>query len=376
MKKKDSIDNEVFKENESSEKRIDKIRNLINKRAGSKVSFDIKVKNPSNVDEWIPTGSRWLDSIISKGEMAGIPVGRILEVAGLESSGKSFLALQIAKNALPKDFDIVLFDSESTLNTSFVEKMGIDTERFIYIQALSCEFVLETIEELLQNNSKRMIFIWDSLAMTPCKADVETDFNPQATMAAKPRVLSKGFSKIMIPLNNHKSTLLICNQLKTNITSNIAEKYINPYFTPGGKSPDFAYSLRIWLTAKKNKDSFIYNENGEKIGSEIKAKIKKSKFGTEGRECEFSLLWGDYNVSIQDEESWIDAIKKSKYFKQSGPWSSIIFENGNEEKFQLSQWKEKLKDENFKKRVLEIMDDLLIKNCFDIKPQKVDDIIE
>jgi len=341
---------------------IAQLKDIINKKAGNEVAFNLVDDNPTDVSEWIPTGSRWLDSIICKGKLAGIPVGKISEIAGLSASGKSYMAAQIAANAQKMGIEVVYFDSESALDSEFLAKAGCKVDDILYTQATSVEFVLETIEELVGANTGKILFIWDSLAMTPANADVEGDFNPQSTMAQKPRILSKGMSKLVQPIANKQCTLLVLNQLKTNITSTPAEALVEPYFTPGGKALPYAYSLRIWLTGRKAKASYIYDEKGYKVGSELKAKLQKSRFGTEGRECTFKILWGGDDISIQDEESWLEAIKTSPYFKQGGAWFSIVYEDGTEEKFQSAGWIEKLQNQKFRDRVLQMMDKEIIKN--------------
>jgi len=335
------------------------MRNLINKKAGINVAHDLSAENPTEVKQWIPTGSRWLDSIVCRGKLAGIPVGKVVEIAGLESTGKSYMAALIAANAQKMDIDVIYFDSESAIDPSFLEKAGCDIDRVLYVQARSVEFVLETIEDLLGTNENQMLFIWDSLALTPSVSDVEGDFNPLSSMAVKPRILSKGMSKLTVPIANSKSTLLVLNQLKTNITSNIAEALTTPYFTPGGKAMHYAYSLRIWLTGRKAKASFILDDNGYRIGSEVKVKIQKSRFGTQGRQCAFKILWGS-DVGVQDEESWFDAVKSSKYLASAGAWYSMEMDDGTVEKFQPGRWMEKMQDKKFRDRVLSIMDEEVI----------------
>ncbi len=101
----------------------------------------------------------------------------------------------------------------------------------------------------------------------------------------------------------------------------------------------YAYSLRVWLTGRKAKASFVTDENGFRVGSEVKVKLEKSRFGTAGRHCNFKIFWGDIeNVGVQDEESWFDAIQISNNIKQSGAWFSIVFEDGTEQKFQRKNW--------------------------------------
>jgi len=353
---------------------VGEMRNLINKKAGTDVAFDLTKDSPTQVKEWISTGSRWLDSIICRGQLAGIPVGKIVEIAGLEGSGKSYMAAQAAANAQKMGIDVVYFDSESAIDPSFLTNAGCDINNILYMQPPSVEYVLETIEELLGSNDNRMLFIWDSLALTPSVSDVEGDCNPQSSMAVKPRILAKGMSKLTVPIAASESTFLVLNQLKTNITNNVAEAMTTPYVTPGGKAMHYAYSLRIWLTRRKAKASFILDENGYRIGSEVKCTLKKSRFGTEGRQCTFKILWGS-DVGIQDEESWLEAIKGSNNLKQAGAWYSLVHEDASEEKFQAAKWKEKLQDEKFKKRVIQIMDDDVIMR-FDKKEGKAEEFYD
>ena len=335
------------------------MRNMINKKAGLSVAHNLKEKNPTEVTEWIPTGSRWLDSIVCRGQLAGVPVGKVVEIAGLEASGKSYMAAQVAANAQKMGIDVVYFDSESAIDPTFLERAGCDISRLLYVQAQSVEFVLETIEDLLGSNDSQMLFIWDSLALTPSVSDVEGDFNPLSSMAVKARILAKGMSKLTVPIANSKSTFLVLNQLKTNITRSPSEALVEPYMTPGGKAMIYAYSLRIWLTGRKAKASFIMDDNGFRVGSEVKATLKKSRFGTQGRQCTFKILWGD-DIGVQDEESWFEAVKGSRYLTSSGAWYTMDMGNGEQIKFQPSKWKEKIQDEGFKKRVLEIMDEEVI----------------
>ena len=348
------------KETKAGKLSIDQMRSLINKKAGMEVAHDLNDEsNPTNVTDWIPTGSRWLDGIICRGKLAGIPVGKITEIAGLEASGKSYMAAQIAGNAQRMGIDVVYFDSESALDNNFLEKAGCDASKILYVQASSVEFVLETIEELLKSTDSKFLFIWDSLALTPSTSDIEGDFNPQSTMAIKARILSKGMSKLVVPIANSQSTFLVLNQLKANITRSPAEALTTPYMTPGGKTLIYCYSLRIWLTRPKAKASFVQDDKGYRVGNTVKVKLEKSRFGSQGRQCQFKILWGD-KVGVQDEESWLDAIQGSDLLKRSGAWYEIEYEDGTSEKFQSAKWLEKLQNEKFRKKVLDIMDEEVI----------------
>ena len=335
----------------------------INKIAGRDVAHSLEGSNPTDVTDWIPTGAKWLDAIICKGKCGGIPVGKITEIAGLEATGKSFLAAQVCANAQKKGILPIYFDSESAIDSNFLVKSGVDIaeDKFIYVQAHSVEFVLEVMEQLMSEYEDRLLFVWDSLAFTPAVSDVEGDFNPQSSMAMKARILAKAVSKLAIPIADKKATWLVLNQLKANITRSPAEAMTTPYITPGGKAMSYAYSLRIWLTGRKAKASYVVADNGYRVGSEVKAKIEKSRFGTQGRLCNFKILWGTDPVGVQDEESWFDALAKTTVFSGGGGgWYNFEID-GYTKRFRSSEWVNLLKeDEDFRTNVIKAMEQEVI----------------
>lgn len=340
---------------------ISQLRDMINKKAGIEVAFDLLEQNPSEVVEWIPTGSDVLDSIICRGKKTGIPVGRVTELAGIEASGKSYFAAKIAANAQKMGMTVVYFDSESSLEPEFLHKAGCNVQEIIYTQAINIEFVLETMEQLL-GEGERFLFILDSFAFTPSISDLEGDFNPNSSMAVKPRIMSKGLTKLILPLANKRSSFLVLNQLKQNIVigpTAHAEMLINPFITPGGKSLPHAYSLRIWLTPKKSKASYVVSPTGFRIGSETKCVLKKSRFGTEGRECSLKLLWGGEKIEVSDHEAWLDILSKSDR-ASSGAWWTIKLLDGSEKRFRSADFSNELQNEAFRNAVLSIVEEELI----------------
>jgi len=340
---------------------IDELRKKINKKAGMNVAHDLTTDNPTEVKDWIPTGSTWLNSVICRGKTAGIPVGKISEIAGLEASGKSYMAAQTAANAQKMGINVVYFDSESSIDPTFLSKSGLNVDEVLYVQASSVEFVLETIEELLNSTEDKMLFIWDSLALTPAVSDVEGTFNPNESVAVKARVLAKGMSKLIVSLANSQSTLLVLNQLKTNLQ--VANpKYATDsekYTTPGGKSMMYAYSLRIWLTGKRGKKSIIADDKGFIVGNEVKARLEKSRFGTAGRICNFKIMWGK-DIGVRDDESLFEAIQSSDQLMNSGPWWTLKYGDGSEQKFQAAKWGEFMLDSKFRDRVLRLVDEEVV----------------
>lgn len=340
------------------------ISNMINNLAGTSVSFSLEDDDhPSKVKDWISTGSRVLDSTIAKGKMGGIPVGRITSFAGMPATGKSFIACQVAANAQKKGYHVIYFDTESSIDPDFLGSMGIDTKQgFTYVQPTHVEMIFETIGAILDSNAASTLFIWDSLAATQTKKELEDDsMNPQSSVGLRPRIISLGLKKIMTKLANTDSTLLVTNQLYTNIVTDpfdFAGRQ-EPYKTPGGNALKFAYSLEIWLTRRNAKSAIRLGEHGEMNGAEVKATLKKSRFGTERRECAFDIEWAGH-VGVADKESWLDVVIGSSKCTRSGAWYTICDDKGKEFKFQTSKWMSMLEDPEFFAVVDKIMDYELI----------------
>ena len=203
--------------------------------------------------------SNWisLDSITCRGKKAGIPVGKITEIAGLSASGKSFMAALISANAQKLGHTVVYFDAESALDDTFLAKAGCDVDSMIYVQAISVEKVLSEIETLMDEYPHtQFLFVWDSIAATASEKDLEGDFNPQSSMAVKPRIFSKAFPKLTIPLANNQCTLVLINQLKTNITWNV-EAMTTPWIALGGKAIEYFCSQHL-VNKTKGKGRICY----------------------------------------------------------------------------------------------------------------------
>lgn len=324
---------------------------MLNKKAGYKVAYTLNQHDsPTEVKDWCSTGSRWLDSIIcDKKIKAGIPLdGKFVEIAGRESTGKSFFCGLIAANAQKLGLNIVYFDSENAIDPSFLQKAGcnLDDGTFTYVQGKSIEFIFDSIETIITNSTKRFLFIIDSLTAAPCEAEIKGTYDPSKSMAIKPRVVSLAFKKLTGPLANHMSSVIFTSQLKVNF--NQWENKVDPYIASGsGASPAYYSSLRIWLTTRRSKGSYIYDSNGFIVGVECKATLKKNRFGTVNRQCVLMLDFRQKDaVKVADEETWFLAIKNSERIKEAGKgWFSIILDNGEERKFQEASFLEKLRTE-------------------------------
>lgn len=286
------------------------------------------------------------------------------------NTGKSYMAMQIIANAQKMGIVPVYADPEDSLDPSFMEKSGVDLDNVIYMQPSDLESFLDSIEELMkQHPGTEFLFVLDSLAATPTASDNKGDYNPNSSVGVKARVLSLAFQKLRQMLTDTGSTFLIINQLKTNI-SGMAEAPGGPkyatitqkYITPGGKAPEYWTSLRIWLTNSTSKKQNVFDDKGYRVGSYVKARIVKSRFGTQDRFAEFKILWGD-EVGVMDDESLFEAISSSEYL-ESGKFYKILDKDKNE----MFKWQKReegfaklyREEPKFRERVQEILEEEII----------------
>jgi len=338
---------------------LNKLKNLMNKIAGANVTEAAPVK------EWISLGSVVLDSMICRGKVAGLPVGKIIELAGEESTGKSYFAIQAARMAQLMGMLVIYLDAESALDPEFVQRAGVDMDNnFIYIQTTSVEKTLEQIEAILDSvgTEHKILFIWDSLAATPVESDA-SDFDPNSTVGVKARIMSKALAKLAIPLYRNQATLLILNQLKTYIPQKGEHPLaVEKYVTPAGKSMDYFASLRIWLTKKKGSKHHAEDDEGNRIGSHVKVQLKKSRYGTENRTCELQLMWSD-QVYVREIHTILDIIRRSEYYSGGGAgWFTISSSSDKKYKLQgLSNFENLYNDDlEFRNLILDILREELI----------------
>lgn len=274
------------------------------------------------------------------------------------NSGKSYMAAQILANAQKMGMLVVWYDSENAADATFIEKMGADLSQVMYIPATSIEYVFETSETIMASaDGVPVLFVWDSVANTPANAEWDKTYDPMQAMAGQARAMAFGMRRITNLLAASKSTLLILNQLKTNIGPTAMSE---PLVTPCGKAIQFGAHLRLFLVTRKAKSHHIFIGD-DKVGSDLKVEIKKSRFGTEGRKCALKIMWGN-GVRICDEESWLEAIEGSKYYENKGSWKYLKMDDSVDHivKFQAAGWMELLKDSKVRDRVQWIISNELV----------------
>lgn len=328
------------------------ITRMLNKMAGLQVS-NIASKIDLEPDEWISSGCLLLDCLGNKNSRKGlIGAGKISEISGESGTAKTYVAIKLAVSAQKMGWDVIYYDSESALSPTFIARSGADPEKLVYCQAKSVEFVMDSMIELLENNENRMLFIWDSLALTPTEHSL-IDIDPMSQIAMKPRLLGEGFSKMTQMIGNSRSHLLVINQLRTKIGAGKYDQ--DPFTIPGGKTIRYAYSSTLRLTRAEAKDSLHTDDRGNVDGTEITAVVTKSRFGTFKKKVKFQILWGE-QVEYNEKPYWLDVISEHPSIK-SGTWWTLTYPDGTEKKFQKATFADTLDaDPKFYKRVIELID--------------------
>jgi recombination protein RecA len=299
----------------------------------------INLDDETLVKRWIPTGSLMLDTIISNSATeGGYPSGRITEIMGLESTGKSLLALEAVRSVQTAGGYALYIDTEHALDATWVGQLGISKNKLNYIDNYSTvEAVFSIMEKVITAISeasakvkdKPILVIWDSIAATTTEKELEEDYG-KPEMAYKARVMSIALRKITPMIAKYGVTFLCLNQLRANI-GNLFQKWI----APGGNAMRFYSSLRMELARSK---PILAGDSDYVIGYKTVAKTVKNKVGPNKRTCEFDILFNkgvDETTSIFDyllKVGVIDAITKQKF--------SLTYGDGLIEEFKRSEWPE------------------------------------
>jgi len=223
----------------------------INKEAGNKIAFNLGTDEaPTTVKRWISTGSKQLDYIISNRRNGGVAEGRIVEIQGPPSSGKSHIAYEIAKSTQRMNGIVVYIDTENATSVENLEGLGIDIrKRFVFIQETCIEDIFKVIESTIEKarNLKADVpvtVIWDSVAASAPKAEIEGDYD-QNTIGLAARVLSKGFRKVTDVIGDKNVCLVLLNQQRTKIGCVSPETMIS--YRPVGTNQERVGTMRSFF---------------------------------------------------------------------------------------------------------------------------------
>jgi len=253
--------------------------------------------------EFISTGCMSMDAAIGIG---GVPRGRIIEIFGPESSGKTTICLHIIAEAQKKGGLAAFVDTEHALDINYARRLGLDIDNLLLSQPEYGEQALEIVETLVRSGGIDVIVIDSVAALTP-RAEIEGEMG-DSQMGSQARLMSQAMRKLNSAIGKSNTTVIFTNQLR----SKIGVVYGNPETTTGGNALKFFASVRIDIRRKE-----VIKDGAEIVGNRVKVKIVKNKVAPPFKEVEFDIM---YNEGISKIGDMIDVATEHGIVAKSGSW--------------------------------------------------------
>ena len=339
---------------------VHSLADVLNKqfKQDGKVAYFINGDTPTDISDWVPTGSSLLDIAISNRPYGGLPTGRIIEYNGLESSGKSLLAAHAIASAQKKGGMGVYIDTENALSKDFLQAIGVDVEKMLYVQLDTVEQIFQTIEQTVttireSDKEKLVVIVVDSLAAASTALEMENDYEKTGWSTGKAIIVSQAFRKITRLIGKEKVVLIFTNQLR----QKMGVMFGDPWTTSGGKGLPFHASVRVRLKAMgqiKQKTGTIE----QVIGIKARAQVIKNRIGPSFRIADFDIY---FDRGVYDYEGWLNIMKDNDLVSRSNPGFKIIDHKGEERKFEVKNWGEMVENDlEFKEFLYQKICDLQI----------------